>query len=98
MQHATATTLHQLAALLAALRTLPGLVEKRPGCFYRRGRAWLHFHDDPAGVFADVRLHGDNFTRLRVSQPCEQVALLDAVWVALGRSAPQHDDKNHLRP
>lgn len=83
MQHATAATLQQLATLLAALRALPGLVEKRPGCFYRRGRAWLHFHDDPAGLFADVRLHGADFTRLRISQPGEQAALLDTVRDAL---------------
>lgn len=83
MQHATADTLRQLATLLAALRLLPGLVEKRPGCFYRRGRAWLHFHDDPSGVFADVRLHGADFTRLCISQADAQAALLAAVRAAL---------------
>ena len=76
MKHAGPDTLRRLAPLLARLRLLPGLVEKRPGCFYRKGQAWLHFHDDPAGVFADVRLEGADFSRLPVNSADEQSALL----------------------
>ncbi len=79
MKHASADTRARLAPLLALLRNLPGLVEKSPACFYRRGQAFLHFHDDPAGVFADVRLKGPDFTRLRVSTDHEQAWLLAAV-------------------
>lgn len=85
MKHAGPATLQALAPLLADLRALPSLVERRPGCFYRRGQAWLHFHDDPAGVFADVRLAGPDFTRLRVSEPAEQAALLALVRQAVGK-------------
>ncbi len=43
MKHAGAAALDQLADLLAAIRTL-GAKEPRPGVFYRKGKAWLHFH------------------------------------------------------
>lgn len=76
MKHASPATLAALAPLLLAVRALPGLVERRPGCFYRRSQAFLHFHDDPAGMFADVRLAGDAFSRWRVSELAEQAALL----------------------
>jgi len=49
MKHATAETLAGFGDLLEQLRRIPGLVEKRPGVFYRKSRAFLHFHEDPAG-------------------------------------------------
>jgi hypothetical protein len=64
MKHAGAATLARLAPLLTRLRSIDCLVELRPGIFYLRGRAFLHFHEDPAGVFADVRLDGDEFRRV----------------------------------
>ena len=64
MKHAGPVTLAQLAPLLKRLRSIEGLVERRPGVFYLRGRAFLHFHEDPAGVFADVRVDGDEFRRV----------------------------------
>lgn len=88
MRHAGADTLAALSPLLAALRRLPGLVERRPGVFYRRGRACLHFHDDAAGVFADLRLDGPDFTRWRVSGAAEQAALLAQLQLALAAPAP----------
>jgi len=44
-----------------------------------RNPAGLHFHDDPAGLFADVKLEGRQFTRYRVSLPQEQAVLLHTV-------------------
>ena len=59
--------LKSLAPVLDRLRALPGLVEKRPGVFYRRSKAFLHFHEDPAGFFADVRAAGGiDFDRLKI--------------------------------
>jgi hypothetical protein len=52
------------------------LVEKRPGTFYLRSKAFIHFHEDPAGLFADVRLDGIDFARHRVSTRREQGNLL----------------------
>src|SRR6201996_1333862 len=75
MNHATAEGLAPLTALLAALRAVPGLVEKRPGVFYRKGKAFLHFHEDPAGLFADVR-PAMEWERIEVSRDEGQAVLL----------------------
>ena len=64
MKHAGAATLARLGPLLTRLRSIEGLVERRPGIFYLRGRAFLHFHEEPAGVFADIRLDGEEFRRV----------------------------------
>ena len=78
MRHAGAATLGALSDLLARLRTHPALVEKRPGIFYTRGKAFLHFHEDQAGFFADLRLGGE-WQRLPVSSPQEQAELLAVI-------------------
>ena len=82
MRHAGDAALDQLGDLLAALRRHAALREKRPGVFYRKGRAWLHFHEDPAGIFADLRA-GDDWQRFRVTTADERAALVAAVDRAL---------------
>jgi hypothetical protein len=67
--------LDQLEALLIELREVPGLREKSRGTFYRGSRAFLHFHEDPSGLFADVRFDGD-FERASVTTPDQQRSLL----------------------
>jgi hypothetical protein len=57
------------------------LTERTPGTFYRGARAFLHFHVDPAGLFADVRAATD-WQRLPVDTPDQQRALLDLVATA----------------
>jgi len=54
MRHARDADLDRLEDLLADLRALPGLVEKTRGVFYRKSRSFLHFHEDPKGLFADI--------------------------------------------
>ncbi len=76
MKHAGAQTLSLLEPLLARLRALPGLVERTPGCFYRKGSAWLHFHEHLEGLFADVKLDGRRFERLPVRTDAQQAKLL----------------------
>ncbi len=90
MKHAGPATLQTLKPLLARLRGLPGLVERRPGCFYKGSKAFLHFHEDPSGTHADVRLDGPEFTRLRVESVRERDALVAAARNALeaARSQP----------
>jgi hypothetical protein len=85
VRHAGADDLEPLAPLLAQLRSLEGLTEKSPGTFYRRSKAFLHFHHDPSGLFADLRLdpQGD-FERMRVSTKVEQARFLAAVRRATG--------------
>jgi hypothetical protein len=51
--------LDRLEPLLTLLRDVPGLLEKNRGTFYRGSRAFLHFHEDATGLFADVRVQTD---------------------------------------
>jgi len=78
VRHAGPATLERIAPLLEALRARPALREARPGVFSLKSRAFLHFHDDPDGMYADVRL-ADEFVRLRVSSPSEQADLLERI-------------------
>ena len=80
MKHAGPGALARLAGILASLRTRPLLRERRPGIFYAKGRAFLHFHEDPAGLFADLR-QGEEWLRLSVNgaADCERLlALVDS--------------------
>lgn len=68
MRHARPEDLDRLEDVLAQLRALPGLTEKARGTFYRKSRAFLHFHEDPKGLFADVRDAEDrDFERIDVT-------------------------------
>ena len=78
MKHAGAGALQSLSEVLESLRRRTALVEKRPGIFYVRGKAFLHFHEDRAGIFADVRDHG-NWRRFPVNSVAECATLLAAV-------------------
>ena len=69
MKHAGPQALDRLEPLIARLRDLPGLIEKSRGAFYRKSRAFLHFHEDPKGLFADIRLKGEDFERIDVTGP-----------------------------
>jgi len=59
MKHAGAASLDRLEELLGKLRQLGALKEKSRGVFYLRSKAALHFHEDPGGLFADVRAAGE---------------------------------------
>jgi len=89
VRHATPAALDQLEAVLLELRRLGLLREKKRGTFYRGSKAFLHFHEDPEGLFADVKLDGGDFTRLRVSTVKERVAFLRAVAAALAKLSPE---------
>ena len=47
--------LDELAGILEGLRRLPGLDEVKPGVFYVKRRAFLHFHESTTARHADVR-------------------------------------------
>ncbi len=81
MKHAGPAAIAELADLIGKIRAR-GVKEPRPGIFYRKGKAWLHFHEDPAGLFGDLRLATD-WARFRVSGPQERGALLSAIDRAL---------------
>jgi hypothetical protein len=78
VKHAGPGALARLAPLLEALRRRPALSEKRPGVFYLASRAFLHFHEDPAGLFADVRL-GEEFVRFPVTSAAERATLIERI-------------------
>jgi hypothetical protein len=86
MRHATPDDLQAIASFLDDLRAVNGLREHKPGTFYLRSRAFLHFHADPTGLFADVRLEGEDFERVPVSSPDAQAALLAEVRTAVGET------------
>lgn len=84
MKHAGPTALDDLAPLLSELRALPGLVEKGRGIFYRKSRAYLHFHEDSAGLFADLRApSGADFERFNVTHAEDRRQLVDLVRARL---------------
>ncbi len=76
MRHATAQALDQLEPLLAELRRIEGLKEKSRGVFYRGSKAFLHFHEDPAGLFADIRGADGAIERLPANTREERAAVL----------------------
>jgi len=78
LKHAGSVALGQLCELIAQVRARPGLREKAPGVFYRKSKAFLHFHEDPAGLFADIRTGGE-FERLAVNSPGDWAALLSVI-------------------
>jgi hypothetical protein len=85
MKHATSGGLDELEGLLTDLRGVDGLTEKTRGVFYRGSRAFLHFHEDPTGLYADVRLDGAEFERMPVSTKAECKRLLSRVRAAMRR-------------
>ncbi|MBI3786323.1 MAG: hypothetical protein HY270_23280 [Deltaproteobacteria bacterium] len=78
MKHATDSALDRVETLLMQIRRVDELQEHKRGIFYWKSRAFLHFHEDPAGMFADVRV-GDDFQRLPVNSSAERARLLAKV-------------------
>jgi hypothetical protein len=67
MKHAGPTALDALEPLLERVRATGALKEKGRGVFYLKSRAFLHFHEDPKGLFADIRnADGSDFDRINV--------------------------------
>jgi len=82
MRHATQEDLDQLEALLAELRALPQLREPKRGYFSRRGRAFLHFHEDAGDLYVDVRLDS-KFQRMKMTSRTDQARFLTRVTETL---------------
>ena len=86
MRHARPEDLDRIDTLLARLRTIDGMREKKRGVFYVGSKSFLHFHEDPAGMFADLTVSA-GFERFRVTTPAEQKAFVKAVREALASLA-----------
>jgi hypothetical protein len=74
MKHAGKAALDQIDDLLEQIRQHDGLKEQKRGVFYRGASAFLHFHEDPAGLFADLRGKSD-WQRFPVNTPAQRRAL-----------------------
>ena len=75
MKHASAEDLIPIAGLLDKIRREKRIKEPKSGIFYRRGKAFLHFHADPRGLFADLR-GPDHWERFAVNDRRGQALLL----------------------
>jgi hypothetical protein len=82
VKHAGDAALDELEPLLCWLRAMPALREKSRGSFYRGPRAFVHFHEDPAGLFADVRFD-EEFERIDVTTAARQRQLARRIAAAL---------------
>jgi hypothetical protein len=82
VRHATDDDLDHLEALLAELRGLPQLRERKRGSFSRGPRAFLHFHEDAGEFYVDVRLD-TAFERMKVTSAAGQADFLARVRTAL---------------
>jgi hypothetical protein len=83
MKHASAQALESLASLLERIRSLGHLKERRPGIFYLGSSAFLHFHEDLEGLFADAKLDLQDFKRFAINTKVEQDRLVQEVAAAL---------------
>ncbi len=86
MKHAGRASLDSIEPLLAAARAIATLTERSRGIFYRGSIAFLHFHEDPAGTFADVKSTA-GWKRMRVSTAAEKRTFL----ASLRAAAASHD-------
>ena len=82
MKHAGPEALDQLEPILEEIRRLGGLKEKKRGAFYYRSSGFLHFHEDPAGFFADLKV-GDDYVRLPINSKAQTQTFLRRAATAL---------------
>ena len=75
----------ELEAVLEEVREHSELKERKRGAFYLKSSGFLHFHEDPAGLFADLKT-GESFERFRVSTGRERRRLLSTIRALLNSS------------
>jgi hypothetical protein len=89
MKHAGPKALDRLEPLLAQLRALDGFKEKSRGCFYLKGRSFLHFHEHGVDeLYADIGL-GDAFERLPAMTAAQHKTILKRAAAALADGKPK---------
>ena len=76
-------SLKQIDALIVRIRLLGALRERTPGSFYVKSSGILHFHEDPKGMFADLKRDGEWY-RVPVNTRAEQNKLIRLLTEALG--------------
>jgi hypothetical protein len=83
MKHAGEAALASIELLLMELRRLEGIRERKLGVFYIKSAAFIHFHEDPAGIFADLRRERE-WLRLPVNTFAERRQLVRLVREIIG--------------
>jgi hypothetical protein len=88
LRHARDEDLDRIEPVLIRLRALGALKERKRGCFYFKSKGFVHFHEDPKGMFADLRqIDSRNDRRIKVDTAAEQDALIEQakkILAALG--------------
>ena len=78
MAHADEAALLRLLPLLRQLREIKALREMKPGIFYLKCSAFIHFHDEAGALVADLKkASGTGFDRYAVDTPPGQRKLVD---------------------
>lgn len=88
MAHADEAALARLLPLLRQLREIKGLREMKPGIFYLKGSAFIHFHDEAGALVADLKKAGGGFDRYPVDAAPGQRKLVDDAK----RRVARHDE------
>ncbi len=87
MAHADEAALQRLLPLLRQLREIKALREMKPGTFYLKGSAFIHFHDEAGTLMADLKkAGGSGFDRYAVDTPTGQRKLVDDAKRRVGRN------------
>lgn len=89
------STLETLAPLLDVLRSYSMLEEVRPTAFYLNNKDFIHFHEGPEGVYADVLLNNGRVS-MPASNPQEQTELFARIEKKLS-ALQSHSSGNHRR-
>lgn len=76
MKHPGEAALIAIEPMLGELRKLEGIQERKRGVFYRKSSAFIHFHEDPAGLFADLRKPDGEWLRMPVNTAAERRRLV----------------------
>ena len=87
MRHAGPETLDILEELLVEIRAHSCLTERKRGAFYKKSAGFLHFHEDPEGLFADVKV-GPDWERFPVTTKPQRKALVELVKKIILESNP----------
>ena len=84
MKHATAETIARIEPLLKRLRNIDALKERKPGIYYFKSSAFLHFHEEGDQVYADIKFEPPDFKRLPATTRDQQDELIKLIRDIVG--------------